>query len=116
MKVKIYCGNNTVLADELTSRLRIDGIETVFSDKEMSVQQNLSGIDVIVLHPPYENRFGVWQSIKDFIEKHKEIQFYMLAINASERKEFFGNRKNLFYIDQTNQTEFFENPGRYIRK
>jgi len=107
MKVGLYFDKTLeTLEGELYVKLTRKGIDAVEIEKGIDQNPNISGIDVLVFHPPYDNEKGEWDAVRKFIDAHQNTLFYMLALGASEREVYFGERKNLIYI---NNGDFFRN-------
>jgi hypothetical protein len=100
-----------ILMGQLCVRLLMEGISTEKKGECLCNSNKLEGFDNVIFHPEYDNTEGCWSRIKDILENNPSVQFYMLAINASERLTFFGKIPNLHYITGGS---FFEDPVKYI--
>jgi hypothetical protein len=67
------------------------------------------------LHPHYDNKAECWDKISRIIGSNKKIKFFIMAMNAFEREDFFGLRPNIVYINQNNQTDFFRDIAEYVK-
>lgn len=99
------------LGSELYAELIMSGLDVNVSENRLIKNPDIDGIDVMVFHPPYSNRNNEWDQVSEFIDAHQQTLFYMLALNAPERKKYFGDRENLRYI---NNGKFFEDPSKRI--
>ena len=98
----------------------------LFNDKDMKTiedphsclcsHEDLSGLDAVVVHPEYDDKYGCWTRILGLVRKHPETDFYLFAINSSEREIFFGQHPNLEYINSLNIDRFLDNPAGYMKK
>ncbi len=71
--------------------------------------------DVIISHAHDIAGSDCWYSIKDLIEKNKNIRFYLFTINHVEDIKFFGGG-NVKYLVRESIQDFFENPLDYLMK
>lgn len=55
------------------------------------------GFDVAIVHPHRSEE--CYRKIKGVIENEPDLDFYIFAVNISERKEMIGKHPNLKYIE-----------------
>jgi len=112
MKVGLYLDEHlSELGAELYAKLFVSGVDVAVSEDRLTQNPDIDGIDVLVFHPPYDNKNGEWDAVSEFMNAHQQTLFYMFALNASERKDYFGNRRNLHYVENG---DFFQDPVKLI--
>jgi hypothetical protein len=121
MKIGLYSHGLNDLLLEIAAHLYEHELQ--MSKNCLCHEKEVSELDVIILHPEYNNKTGCWTRIKELIEKNPKTQFYLMSDATSERMDFFGKISNLFYVGITfslnesiSPTEFYKNPLKFLEE
>ena len=99
-------------AGSLVGHLFSKGVDFVIEgDNCLCEKPDLTGLDVVVAHPHYDNKNGCWDRINEVLSENRDVHFFLMAICAGERERFFGEQPNLSYITGG---AFFSSPLTFI--
>jgi len=96
---------------EISNSLSARGIECVIGEGCLCDKPDLTGLDVVVAHPHYNNKNGCWDRINKILAGNRNVHFFLFAMLNSKREEFFGDQPNLTYIKNRG---FFSNPLTFL--
>jgi hypothetical protein len=113
---------NILLSDNINSLGVLFGqlyVNLYSLDNEVNISEDIynedfSKVNVAIVHPEYDNKNQGWSKLDKIMDEHKNIQFHLMINNASERKDFFGIKENLIYIDNNNTNEMYSDPVKFI--
>lgn len=107
------------LVSDMVSRLGSDELKRFkFENTEECLCRLEKGLacEVIIAHPHYKGLNGCWPRIRELAEKNPEKMFYVFAICAEEREDFFKKVKNLICLNGSVYEDFYNDPLKYLIK
>lgn len=99
MEVISYMANSHPVSSLLLDLLEDEGIKGTSTDCLCKVQYGLQNpkLKVALLHP-HRNKECL-ERIKGIIESTPSVQFYIITVNAEERRGVIGEHSNVVYMD-----------------
>lgn len=113
MKVSIYVQENEgglvkLIVSELERRHDIVSQDKCICQLENHPTPEDLG-DLVIIHPDDRNSSGCYDAISEFVEQYPQVQFYILALQDSARKEpreaGIGIHKNVIYVNDESRKE-----------